>query len=333
MHVLVYVGLALLLLLLVLAVLTWLELSKPPPTGGTPYTLPNGLEIFHWQEGETRFLYTEIWGAESAYSRGDLIFRPGAVILDAGANIGMFSLFAAAQCQHSATIVSFEPIPSTHSVLSANAAAASKRSAGLDWRALNVGLSDAPLATHFEHHPHFSVWSTQTKSFAEERLRRIEEDIPRALDTNDSWLVRRCFPRALARALASLVLRNKVGLTERVPVRLVTLSSVLEEQGLLGADIDFLKVDVEGAEVQVLQGIKPEHWPRIQQVALEVENYAARDAVLGILRAQGFATSHFASEQERNPGVKSEVRWALPRPARLCSASFLPPFPCALAHA
>ena len=307
--VLAYAGLALLALLLLVALLAWRELAKAPPAGGTPFTLPNGLRIQHWQESETAFLFTEIWGAESAYSRGGLLFRPGAVVLDAGANIGMFSLFAAERCGRSGTIVSFEPIPSTHSVLQANAAAAAAASGGaLDWRALNVGLSDAPAATHFEHHPHFSVWSTRDKGFAEERLRRIEADIPRALDSNPSWCVKACFPRALAGALASLVLRQKVGLTQRVPVRLVTLSSVIEEQGLAGADIDFLKVDVEGAEVEVLRGIKAQHWPLIQQVALEVENFASRDTVLAVLQAQGFATSHFASERERNPGVESEVR-------------------------
>ena len=308
MTLIIYAAAAVAFLLLLLVLLVWRELSKPPPRGGTPFTLPNGRVIQHWQEGETAFLFTEIWGPESAYSRGALVFRPGATILDAGANIGMFSLFAADRCGGAARIVSFEPIPSTYSVLAANARAASAARADgkLDWRALNVGLSDAPADTHFEHHPHFSVWSTRDKGFAEARLQRITDDIPRALDTNENWCVRSCFPRALARALAGLVLRNKVGLTERVPVRLVTLSSVIEELAL--GDIDFLKVDVEGAEVEVLKGISQPHWARIQQVALEVEDFAARDKVVGILKAQGFSTSFFASEQERNPGVKSEVR-------------------------
>lgn len=303
---LIFVGFVLALVILA-CIWLWFELSKGPPTGGTPYTLPNGLEIVHWQEDETKFLYDEIWGKESAYSRGGLIFRPDAVILDAGANIGMFSLFAAHRCKHSARILSFEPIPSTFSVLDANARKASAAQSLLHWTPLNVGLSDKPEDALFEHHPHFSVWSTRDKAFADARLERIEADIPRALDTDSNACVRHCFPRALARALASLALRRKVGITEKVPVKLVTLSSVIEAQ-LPGRDIDFLKVDVEGAELRVLEGIKPEHWGRIQQVALEVENFENRDKVLAILARQGFATSHFASERERHPGVESEVR-------------------------
>ena len=46
----------------------------------------------------------------------------------------------------------------------------------------------------------------------------------------------------------------------------------------------------------------------VRQLALEVENFAAKDKVLDILKARGFETSWFASERERNAGVKSEVR-------------------------
>jgi len=323
MGLVIVIGIIIVIILLITFLLFWYELSKPPPEGGSPYRLPNGLEIQHWQAGETDFLYTEIWGSESAYSRGGLIFRPGALILDVGANIGMFSLFAGEKCGGSARIVSFEPIPTTYSVLQANAKAANTRSAGsLNITAINAGLSSTPATVVFEHHPHFSVWSTSDASFAESRLKRIIDDIPRALDSNPSWLVRVCFPRILARALASLVLRRKVGLTENVPVKLVTLSSVLDDLQLGEQDIDFLKIDVEGHELDVLKGIRSDHWSRVQQTALEVENFKFRDEVISILEGHGFRTSWFASERERNPGVHSEVRRRpYPRPHPLSFSS------------
>jgi hypothetical protein len=34
--------------------------------------------------------------------------------------------------------------------------------------------------------------------------------------------------------------------------------------------IDLLKIDVEGAEMDVLTGIEEEHWPAIQMISMEV---------------------------------------------------------------
>ena len=171
------------------------ELSKPTPRSGSATTLPNGMRITHWQQAETQFLYDEIWGAESAYAGGRggaaaLRFAPGAVIVDAGANIGMFSLYAAARCGGDVRIFAFEPIPSTFGVLAANAAAANRGEFGAVFRpfkgakaaikAFNCGLSDKPADVVFEHHPNFSVWSTTDAKFAQQRIDRIAGDLPRA---------------------------------------------------------------------------------------------------------------------------------------------------------
>ena len=180
---------------LIVAIMITMAMLKPTPRAGSACTLPNGMAITHWQQSETDFLYSEIWGAESAYAGGrggvgELRFVPGAVIVDAGANIGMFSLYAAARCGGDATIYAFEPIPSTHGVLAANAAAANKgafsdffkprRGAHLAIKTFNVGLSDKAADVVFEHHPNFSVWSTTDANFAKQRIDRIAGDLPRA---------------------------------------------------------------------------------------------------------------------------------------------------------
>jgi hypothetical protein len=105
----------------------------------------------------------------------------------------MFSLYAAARCHGSATIYSFEPIPSTFAVLQENAkqACAGRMDAvlrhgdtssegKLNWQPLNLGLSTHAEETVFSHHPHFSVWSTGDPKFAAQRLDRILGDLPRA---------------------------------------------------------------------------------------------------------------------------------------------------------
>ena len=277
-----------------------------PPSGGTPVTLPNGMRIRHWQKIETNFLYPEIFGADSVYAKGDFIeFRPGAVIVDAGANIGMFTLFAARQCRGEAEIFSFEPIPTTFSVLAANATAANRGDyaaamnarpgAVLTVHAINHGLSDTKDEAVFQYHPNFTLWSTRDAEFAHQRLDRFVSDVAGMI-------------RVLPPLLGRLAVRPVVawmGRTKTVTVTLVPLSSVIDEYRLMR--IDVLKVDVEGAEVAVLQGITAEHWDLIRQVVLEVEYFATKDRVVEMLEARGFTTSWFASERERYGAVQSEV--------------------------
>lgn len=71
--------------------------------------------------------------------------------------------------------------------------------------------------------------------------------------------------------------------------------------------IDILKVDVEGAELKVLQGVSDKHWPMVRQVLLEVESFQMVATIEKLLRAKGFKTHSVASERERTPGVQSEV--------------------------
>ena len=107
----------------------------------------------------------------------------------------MFSLYCAMKARGEARILAFEPIPSTHAVLAANAAAANggkfnsvfQPSAAaaavpgaLRIQAFNVGLSDAPASVVFEHHPRLTIWSTGDSSFAEARRDRFVHDVTQA---------------------------------------------------------------------------------------------------------------------------------------------------------
>jgi FkbM family methyltransferase len=50
--------------------------------------------------------------------------------------------------------------------------------------------------------------------------------------------------------------------TEECPM--CTVSDLIQRYEL--QQVDLLKIDVEGAEVDVLLGVKEKHWPLIQQV-------------------------------------------------------------------
>lgn len=57
--------------------------------------------------------------------------------------------------------------------------------------------------------------------------------------------------------------RNNLLKTDTQRCTMTTVSALMAEHDLKG--IDLLKIDVEGAELDVLRGVRPEDWPRIHQ--------------------------------------------------------------------
>jgi len=76
--------------------------------------------------------------------------------------------------------------------------------------------------------------------------------------------------RAVFETLVTLVLRRLLGERETFDCPLVTVSDVIDAHGL--SDVGLLKVDVERAELDVLRGVREEHWPLVRQVAMEVHD-------------------------------------------------------------
>ncbi|CAM9552419.1 unnamed protein product, partial [Laminaria digitata] len=79
---------------------------------------PSGMIFEYLDEEEAEFLYEEVFVRHS-YLRHGLVVDNGAVVIDAGANIGLFSL----QCLREAKrvkVYAFEPIPDIYSVLVRN---------------------------------------------------------------------------------------------------------------------------------------------------------------------------------------------------------------------
>jgi FkbM family methyltransferase len=72
-------------------------------------------------------------------------------------------------------------------------------------------------------------------------------------------------------------------------IECITLADAVRRTG--AGRIDLLKIDVEGAEVDILQEADPETWSKIQRVALEFHGSlrsGARQSVEQALRARGF---------------------------------------------
>jgi len=243
--------------------------------GYSNMTLPNGLIVAHHAIPQTRAIYREIF-EQGVYSDHGITFPDEACIFDVGANIGLFTLFANQQCRDP-IIYAFEPIPRSFDLLRVNTALY-----GLNVNLLNVGVADFEGSEQFTFYPEAaglsgrSVYSSRdretTKNIVSSWLNRMAPEQSVAQNHSD-------FERVFEEALHS----------ETYHCNLTTISRVIRDYGV--ERIDLLKIDVEGGEVDVLNGIDEDDWPKIQQLVMEIDTTEALDRIRDELEKRAFAVT------------------------------------------
>ncbi len=244
------------------------------------YTLPNHLEIAHLNQYETEYLYQEIFG-DRVYLRHGIVFNEDDCIIDVGANIGLFTLFAQQQCPQG-TIYAFEPAPHAFEKLEINAKLYCQ-----NVHLFNCGLGAENKQETFTFYPRSSVFS----SFAadteqdEKAIRSVILNILRRDDTLDEETLE---------VLADEFLKDRLD-RHIYQAQLRSLSEIIEEYQI--ERIDLLKLDAEKSELAIIQGIKEHHWALIKQIVIEVHDQEGSTiaAVMDLLTAKGF---EFAIDQE-----------------------------------
>jgi FkbM family methyltransferase len=210
------------------------------------------LQVYAASAIEARFLYEEIF-REGCYADMALPDRP--LVLDVGANIGMFVLYVKRRYPD-AEVHAFEPAPVSVALLRRNI-----ELHGLD----RVTVHDTALGSVAERDVPFVYYPMiPGNSTRYPEIKQLQK-------TN------------MTRLLGSKVV-------ERMHRGEWITTSVRRLSEFLAGDrrVDLLKIDAEGAEVDVLRGIDPAHWPLIGQVLLEVQDLADRlAAACGLLREHG----------------------------------------------
>ena len=273
----------------------------PAPSRPQIVDLAPGLPVCVHHGPEARFMYREIFDDE-VYTREGVTLPDGACVLDVGANIGLFTLYAALHVP-GARIFAFEPIPEVFEVL--------RQNVGLydvDAVLLPYALADAPHdAARFTYYPGVSLISGRYADAADADA--VADHIRGELAADDQDTA-----PGVGEAVADLVGDRLAARHITVPVR--TVSQIIDEERI--DRIDLLKIDVERSELDVLRGVDTRHWPRIDQVCLEVHDTGDRLAqVRDLLADRGFTTRCWTPPD----GVRNLVNVYAVRPGRTAVAA------------
>mmetsp|Transcript_8270 Transcript_8270/g.18137 ORF Transcript_8270/g.18137 Transcript_8270/m.18137 type:complete len:329 (-) Transcript_8270:325-1311(-) len=237
---------------------------------------------------EAQFLYEEIFVSRAYFQEGvALPLRGAPVVIDAGANIGLFSLLCLRLNPHS-RVFAFEPSPDTFALLERNLSAY----ASAECLRLALGARRGESTIYcYASAPGESSRHPRERAMQQARLRDYlaatpHVDAPQAHGACE----------ADTRAHACTVL---------------PLAEQLREAGV--RHVDLLKIDVEGDEMGVLLGLGS-LLRVVQQVAVEVHDIHGRLwRVLCLLRRHGFR----ATARAQSGGVVEGYETVVPPSLRL----------------
>ena len=233
------------------------------------YTLPDGSTVAHLNKNETAYIYNEIFVLQ-AYLRHGITIRDGDCIVDAGANIGLFTTFAS-RLAWNLRILSFEPNPAAYACLKANADAW-----GSGVKYLPMGLSREDKTAEMTFFEGFSLLSGFYADEATEREVVKTYALNQQSESGEN--------AQLAVDLGKMLEDRFHAKTQTAQLR--TLSGIIAEDGI--ERIDLLKINVEKSELDVLKGIGDADWGKIRQLVIEVDQKESLEPITTLLEKQGY---------------------------------------------
>ena len=221
-------------------------------------TLPDGRSIHCVNDYEVGFGWHEI--VSDDLTQHGLALPADGTYVDVGANIGLFCLRLRDLCP-TARLLAFEPMPAAFAALQHNATLM-----GGPIEVCRMALGATSGQAVFEHYPAISALSTGDpvagKALAD-GLRGL------LFGEGASAEIRAIIDRTGAHErLDDTAFIDRLFRTEPVTAEVDTLDAVAARHGI--TSIDLLKIDTEGQERAVLDGIGPALWPRIRQLLVEV---------------------------------------------------------------
>ena len=249
--------------------------------------LPNGMEISQINSHETQFLYDEIF-VQEVYGAYDLHVPPGGLVLDIGANIGMFAYYIASKFP-GARIWCFEPAPHCLEKLCDNLARLGDAA-----RVFAVALWDREGEVEFSYYPHYSIISGM---FAEQ-----EQDMG-VLRAGARTRYLQKYGREPDERELDLLVGSKLNERQSILCPATRLSKIIADENV--ECISLVKIDAERAENIILAGIDELDWARFDQFVVEIHDQGHREheAMAEKLRRHGYITELYVEPTLKNSDI------------------------------
>jgi FkbM family methyltransferase len=236
--------------------------------------------LHHPDPSQLIFQVSEIAGDET-YLRHGVTVGKGNIVIDVGANVGVAAAFFAVICE-ARLVHCFEPVAPVFRVLRENVghlSACVLHQEALSSRDGNASITYYPGAAAMS-----GLYADPIRD--RELVRGVLLKYGRSPQEADDELAGRYEQQTLG-------------------CELRRLSSFLRTEGL--THVDLLKIDVERAELDVVEGIDEPDWPKIRQVVMEVHDEHGRvNAMKSALSSRGF---HVSLDQEE--ALRGTSTWML----------------------
>jgi FkbM family methyltransferase len=224
---------------------------------------------------EIDFLVRELIDDGDYFVHG-VTLEPGAMVVDAGAHIGLFALLAHQQTKGDLHLLCFEPATRTRAYLEQNLGARGLIESGrAKIRAEGLTHLGGPDSAELYFLPGMPANSSFAHEAKKAELERFTEATVASLSGGHP--------------LAGTVARNVLTGLKKAEIEtcaLIPLSRALAEEKV--QQVDLLKIDVEHFELDVLAGIEDRHWPMIRQIVVEVHGAERAEELAEICRNRGF---------------------------------------------
>ena len=247
-------------------------------------TLKDGTTIYCITKLEAQMLDTHV----SEYLKNDIEIKNKDTIIDVGANIGIFGHRISQQ--YKPEIIAFEPIDIIFKVLEKNM----KLSENDKYKIFPYGISDKNEFIDFVFYPNCPALSTSNPDIWNDKQQLLLAVKGSLEFAPKEWWWAKFIPVQFYSFIIYWMKRN----SKHIKCELKTLSYIIEYNSL--NKIDLLKIDCEGNELKVLDGIDKIHWPLIKQIILEIHNIDDRlNKIINILKKHDFKL-----KVEKEPSLK-----------------------------